>query len=102
MFVIKALSSVFIFSYDGLPTFALDRRTVCSLLYQPACFSNDHLCARQVELLPQLPLMKNHLDAVDALEERKFKHTGHLVHLQDLHVNTLQTNLQICVQHMSN
>lgn len=33
----------------------------------PACLGNDHLRAGLVELLPQLPLVKSHLDVLDVL-----------------------------------
>lgn len=39
--------------------------------YWPARLRDDHLCAGLMELLPQLPLMKDHLNVLDVLKERR-------------------------------
>lgn len=47
---------------------AQDVRPQCD---RPACLGNDHLCAGLVELLPQLPLVKSHLDVLNVLRTMK-------------------------------
>lgn len=68
-------------------------------LHSPACLGNDHLCAGLVELLPQLPLMKHHLDVLDVLRRRRRDGGTHIsqpltpVTVKYVHVNTLMSPL---------
>lgn len=72
--------------------------------YEPACFRDDHLRAGFVELLPQLPLMQNHLYVLNVLlgtnkqtklSERTQSHPS-LLWKSGTNTNTPQSNTQNC------